>query len=31
MVKRNRVDGGGRKPLNERMEDIVQEWIQERR
>ena len=30
-VKRKRVDGAGRKPLYERMEDIVQEWIHERR
>ena len=30
-AKRKRVDGGGRKPLNERMEEIIQEWIHERR
>ena len=30
-AKQKRVDGGGRKPWNERMEEIIQEWIHERR
>lgn len=30
-AKRMRLNGGGRKPLNERMEEIIQEWIHERR